>query len=150
MDEVQQINDFMSTVGDDIQVIWGASFDEQLGENVKITLIATGYQVSDIPGMPLSAIKPLKSEQKTPVITYDESMNPVEDLSEITSMPEEQTVIEKVMETYYPDASKAPDVKVKLPDEELETFILDDLDDEDKLRKAVNIPSWKRKLMKNN
>jgi hypothetical protein len=57
MEEVQQIHDFMNKVGDNVQVIWGATFDDTLGDSVKITIIATGYDVSDIPGMPSSALK---------------------------------------------------------------------------------------------
>jgi len=63
MEEVQQIHDFMAKVGDNIQVIWGATFDDSLEENVKITLIATGYGVSDIPGMPVNAVKEIKNTQ---------------------------------------------------------------------------------------
>ena len=49
MEEVQQIHDFMNKVGDDVQVIWVATFDDDLDEDVKITIIATGYDVSGIP-----------------------------------------------------------------------------------------------------
>lgn len=49
MDEISQINEFMEIVGDQAeQVIWGVSFDNDLEEEVKITLIATGFGVSDI------------------------------------------------------------------------------------------------------
>src|SRR5690606_15715618 len=33
MEEVKEINDFMASIGEDIQVIWGAAFDDSLGEN---------------------------------------------------------------------------------------------------------------------
>jgi cell division protein FtsZ len=48
MDEITQINEFMEMVGDQAEVIWGISFDNDLEEEVKITLIATGFDVSDI------------------------------------------------------------------------------------------------------
>ena len=44
-----QINDFVQEVGDDIEVQWGASIDESLGEEVRVTVIATGYKVDGLP-----------------------------------------------------------------------------------------------------
>lgn len=49
MQEIDQINDFVQEVGDDIEVQWGASIDESLGEEVRVTVIATGYKVDGLP-----------------------------------------------------------------------------------------------------
>lgn len=49
MQEIDQINEFVKQVGEDVEVQWGASLDENLGEEVRVTIIATGYEVSDIP-----------------------------------------------------------------------------------------------------
>ena len=49
MEEIDQINDFVQEVGDDIEVQWGASIDETLGEEVRVTVIATGYKVDGLP-----------------------------------------------------------------------------------------------------
>jgi cell division protein FtsZ len=49
MEEIDQINDFVQEVGDDIEVQWGASIDESLGEDVRVTVIATGYKVDGLP-----------------------------------------------------------------------------------------------------
>lgn len=51
MTELDQINEFIDTVGDEVEVKWGASYDESLGDEVRVTLIATGYPVTDIPGI---------------------------------------------------------------------------------------------------
>lgn len=51
MTELDQINEFIERVGDEVEVKWGASYDESLGEEVRVTLIATGYPVEDIPGL---------------------------------------------------------------------------------------------------
>lgn len=152
MEEVKEINEFMSSIGEDIQVIWGAAFDDSLGENVKITLIATGYDVSDIPGMPASAKKRIRQQEAFKTVTFDGD-------NEITEEPEvEQSIepalpnIEKSMQTYYPSSQdKIKPIQPELPigiEEEIETISLDieDLDDEKVLEKAENIPSWKRKL----
>lgn len=153
MEEVKEINDFMASIGEDIQVIWGAAFDDSLGENVKITLIATGYDVSDIPGMPASAKKKIRQQTAFKTVTFDGD-------NEITEEPEaEQSVeparpdIEKSIQTYYSSSiDKSKPVQAELPievDEEIETISLDleDLDDEEVLEKSENIPAWKR--MKN-
>jgi cell division GTPase FtsZ len=49
MEEIDQINDFVQEVGDDIEVQWGASIDDSLGEEVRVTVIATGYKVDGLP-----------------------------------------------------------------------------------------------------
>ncbi len=49
MEEIDQINDFVQEVGDNIEVQWGASIDESLGEDVRVTVIATGYKVDGLP-----------------------------------------------------------------------------------------------------
>ena len=51
MSEIDQIHDFVREVGDDVEVQWGAALDEELGESVRVTIIATGYEVSDIPSL---------------------------------------------------------------------------------------------------
>jgi cell division protein FtsZ len=154
MEEVREINEFMSSIGDDIQVIWGATFDQDLGENVKITLIATGYKVTDIPGMPASLAAKYQETTIEPVktVVIDENfVEKVEDDSK-SKAPEESS-IDKTIRSYYPDmAPKAPEVVApELPiievDQELETFDLEDLEDEEKLKKAEKIPAWKRRIM---
>ncbi len=51
MDEFDQINRFVDEVGDEVEVQWGISIDDSLGEAVRVTIIATGYAVSDIPSL---------------------------------------------------------------------------------------------------
>lgn len=51
MQEMDHIHAFVHEVGEDVEVQWGVSIDETLGEKVRVTLIATGYDVSDIPGL---------------------------------------------------------------------------------------------------
>jgi cell division protein FtsZ len=161
MEEVKEINDFMASIGDEIQVIWGATFDDTLGENVKITLIATGYQVTDIPGMPASVVKRIKNREKEhPVVDMD---------GEVLSIPQEEEVIEtpagpdieKSIREYYPETKTAVPTKpaspelfpveepevLKVSDANVVTISIDDIDDDETIRKAENIPAWKRRLM---
>ena len=152
MEEVQQIHDFMNKVGDDVQVIWGATFDEDLGEDVKITIIATGYDVSDIPGMPSEhpQKQPVKvADKKAQQVIFD--MNTVNEMAGKNKTADQETddlnPIQKAMTEYYDE--KAPEEeKVENPVEELSVFSLEDLENESSLEKVVNIPSWRRKLLK--
>lgn len=49
MNEIDQIKHFIEEVGDEVEVQWGATIDESLGETVRVTIIATGYDVTSIP-----------------------------------------------------------------------------------------------------
>ena len=51
MKEFDEINRFVEEVGDEVEVQWGVSLDDSLGEAVRVTIIATGYAVSDIPSL---------------------------------------------------------------------------------------------------
>ena len=52
MDEIGQITDFIqSKAGHDADLIWGNGIDEQLGKEISVTVIATGFSVSSIPEM---------------------------------------------------------------------------------------------------
>lgn len=46
MEEATELTDFVSSIGDDVDVIWGLAFDESLGEKVKITILAAGFDVT--------------------------------------------------------------------------------------------------------
>ncbi len=164
MEEVKEINEFMASIGDEIQVIWGASFDESLGESVKITLIATGYDVSDIPGMPAATKKKMQQQQSqaAKAAALDGGAM-LADESETTE-DEESTVpnIEKSMSTYYPSSKENKPVQAELPieidavvehpiqkqiDNDFETLSIDDLENDEFLAKAENVPAWKRKKL---
>ena len=155
MEEVEQIHEFMSKVGENVQVIWGASFDEELKEKVKITLIATGFEVSDIPGMPANIAKahvhkhPMSSEASR---FFDTSRKENEQEMEITDESDSEPVkpnIEKTFDQYYGNPAQTetePEIEQN-PEPELPIFTLDDLEDETTLKKVENIPAWKRRLM---
>ncbi len=155
MEEVEQIHEFMSKVGENVQVIWGASFDEELKEKVKITLIATGFEVSDIPGMPANIAKahvhkhPMSSEASR---FFDTSKKENEQEVEITDESDSEPVkpnIEKTFDQYYGNpAQTETEHEIELnPEPELPIFTLDDLEDETTLKKVENIPAWKRRLL---
>lgn len=49
MDEISFINEYVQhATGDNADLIWGSSIDESLGENISVTVIATGFGTRDI------------------------------------------------------------------------------------------------------
>jgi cell division protein FtsZ len=159
MEEVEQIQEFMLTVGENVQVIWGASFDNSLGEKVKITLIATGFDVSDIPGMPVKIEKPYKAPKPVitepavihsavSAITYETQQDNESQINDIELLEEDskETEIDKAIDKYYEKPEKALEVFEKEPD--LPTLTLDDLENEQTRKVIENQPAWKRKFMR--
>ena len=50
MDEIGEIADYVnSEVGTSPNIIWGTGFDEKLGDQISITIIATGFKSNSIP-----------------------------------------------------------------------------------------------------
>lgn len=50
MEEINELHDFMRKFGEDVEVIFGI-VQEDLGTEVKITILATGFGVEDVPGI---------------------------------------------------------------------------------------------------
>lgn len=173
MEEVQQINDFMATIGEDIQVIWGATYDDSLGEEVKITLIATGYEVSDIPGM--AAAVPKKTEEATTVDLDGNEEVSSEEVEEKVEKTEEEKIKESI-EFYYGDTEekkeeesstettitfdfpeedeiktntdqeKEVSLEEEIEKEEIPIIDLDNMEDEDVVEQAADTPSFLKNL----
>lgn len=51
MEEMNEVNDFMSRFRKDVETKWGLATDSSLGDKVKITLLATGFGLQNIPGV---------------------------------------------------------------------------------------------------
>ena len=51
MEEMNAFHEFMSKFRAEIEVIWGAAVEEDLEDEIKITLLATGFDIHSVPGM---------------------------------------------------------------------------------------------------
>jgi cell division protein FtsZ len=51
MEEMEEVNDFMLQFNMQVSVIWGTAIDESLGDDVKVTILATGFNIEDVPMM---------------------------------------------------------------------------------------------------
>ncbi len=45
MEEMNEVNDFMEQFGSDFEIKWGIILDPDLGNKVKVTLLATGFGI---------------------------------------------------------------------------------------------------------
>lgn len=66
MEELDQVHAFVREVGEGVEVQWGISFDPTLGEEVRVTIVATGYDVNTIPS--------LKSEEDGNEVSIETAM----------------------------------------------------------------------------
>lgn len=86
MDEVSEITDYIKEqTGDQCEVIWGSGQDESLGNQISITLIATGFDKED---------KELKAKEPKKNITPLNDEVPVEKPKKIEYHKEETTLEE--------------------------------------------------------
>lgn len=168
MEEVDQIHEFMSKVGEEVQVIWGATFDDSLKENVKITLIATGFEVSDIPGMPANATnrKSVPKNNQTNGASKNNEPN-TQNETEIDNEDDgkllKKSVADRAMNEYYGTTSTTtqgePEIVFETGNEAIEkekvekieellTYTLEDFEDDNTMKEVERIPAWRRKFFK--
>lgn len=51
MEEMNEVHEFMGKFRDDVETKWGLSIDPSLGKKVKITILATGFGITNVPGI---------------------------------------------------------------------------------------------------
>ena len=71
MEEMNAFHDFMSKFGTEIEVIWGAALEESLNDEVKVTLLATGFNITSVPGMTQKHLDESKAEELERKINED-------------------------------------------------------------------------------
>ena len=80
MDEIGEITDFVQdAAGQSADIIWGVNSDEEIGDNVAVTIIATGFSPDVIPEIYVDKSKKI---QKIPLV--DKSVVDEIDLEEFT------------------------------------------------------------------
>jgi cell division protein FtsZ len=128
MPEMNEINDFMVRFGSNIDVIWGAAVENELEENVKVTILATGFRIEHVPGMP----EKLAIDNK-------------EDLEELQKKEREEAEKrmeeERMMRERYGDDS---DKVGKRTRPKPFIFSLDQLDDNDIIDAVISHPTYNR------
>lgn len=51
VEEMEAVSNFMKRFGPEVEVIWGTATDPGINEEIKITLLATGFGMQNIPGI---------------------------------------------------------------------------------------------------
>lgn len=121
MEEMNEVHEFMSRFGKDVETKWGLYIDDKLEDKVKFTILATGFGIKDVPGMnnKLSA-----EEQKRQ-----------EELEE-----EEQKKAER-RDDFYPGSYKN---NRKKGNYKIYIFTQEDLDNDDIISMVETTPTYKR------
>lgn len=121
MEEMNEVNDFMEQFGSDFEIKWGIGLDPDLGNKVKVTILATGFGIRDVDGMD-SHIKKIVQE-KDEKATEEEIQRGIR------------------MGMYYPDGTGKFVVKRR---PHIFRFQSDDLDNEEVILAIENTPTYKR------
>ena len=121
MEEMNEVNDFMEQFGSDFEIKWGIGLDPDLGNKVKVTILATGFGIRDVDGMD-SHIKKIVQE-KDEKATEEEIKKGIR------------------MGMYYPDGNGKFVVKRR---PHIFRFQSDDLDNEEVILAIENTPTYKR------
>ena len=117
MAESAEINTFMERFGNDVDVIWGYTIDDTLGDKVKVTLLATGFNVdSTIPTTSTTQVA-----QPTVVVRPESDI-----ISEVYgTSAEDRVFMENVRGSYI-------------------LFSLEEMDDDAFIEKVANTPAYSR------
>lgn len=121
MEEMNEVHEFMSRFGKDVETKWGLYIDDNLEDKVKFTILATGFGIKDVPGMnnKLSA----------------EGQKRQEELEE-----EEQKKAER-RDDFYPGSYKN---NRKKGNYKIYIFTQEDLDNDDIISMVETTPTYKR------
>lgn len=133
MDELGEVTDFLTdlTKSSETNIIWGIGDDESLNDELRITLIATGFEQKpgprrrDIDGNPIAAETPKNKEasiysnptvtvsvaSQKPVETVVESFDDGISMKHVTEVAAATTTIEQKVE----QSSKQPDINYDQP-----------------------------------
>ena len=120
MEEMNEVHDFMSKFHDDVETKWGLSTDSELGKTVKITILATGSGINNVPGL--------------------QEKHDAEEESRRQHEVEKQEENEERREGFYGGDKK--DMLRKRP--KFYFFGLDDLDNEEVISMVELTPTYKR------
>ena len=130
VDEMEEIDRFTHKFASrDIEVIWGLAIDEELDKEVKITILATGFGVSNIPGMSDTTIKVDNTRQEVKAETPEE---------EARRREEEQKSADMIVQYYGDDKLAAKRT--------IHSFVMDgnDLFNDDLIDAIDSLPTYAR------
>ncbi len=124
MSELAEVSDFMSHFRRDFKTKWGTSYDESLEDQVKITLLASGFGIQDI------HVKEMDDRI---------SMQSAEDIRKQAELDKQEEIRKGRREIYYPNKGTTTKKETYL-------FILEekDLDNDELINELENMPTYLR------
>lgn len=132
VEEMEAVANFMKRFGNDVEVIWGTATESGLGEEVKITLLATGFGMSSIPGIE-DHLRELSEEEER------------EEEERIRQEEEEKMRINAMIEQHYgKDGVKTMEVKDIFFNPKPVILSTEELDDDRIVEALENTPVFKR------
>ncbi len=96
MDEIMEITDYIQDeAGSTADVIWGHAKDEELGDKLSVTIIATGFNISPDTGLPQKQPEKvrLNLEEERPTMITTPIQSPVQDNSPKNKFIEEDEAV---------------------------------------------------------
>lgn len=96
MDEIMEITDYIQDeAGSTADVIWGHAKDEELGDKLSVTIIATGFNISPDTGLPQKQPEKvrLNLEEERPTMITTPIESPVQDNSPKNQVIEEDEAV---------------------------------------------------------
>lgn len=127
MEEMNEINDFMSRFGSDFELKWGIAIDNTLEKKVKITILATGFGLDDLED----------------VASYHSRLNKARAQEEAQKKAEQEEADAERSnrrDKYYRDNGD----KLTKARPHIYLFSQDDLDNEDVILEVESIPTFNR------
>ncbi|MDR0427278.1 MAG: cell division protein FtsZ [Dysgonamonadaceae bacterium] len=136
MEEMNDVNDFMAKFGKEIEVIWGATVDETLGEKTKVTILATGFGIQNVPLMEeVFEERANLSREEERKIKEEERRQAVEE--------ERMAIYEAhLLEKYYGKEVLRNMGKTTRPQPFI--FSLEQMDDDEIIEAVINHPTYNR------
>lgn len=156
MDEIGEITDYIQTkAGFEADLIWGNGIDEKLGDDISVTVIATGFSTSSIPEI-LSTKKAEKQKFELNAQMAEKNMTEIPQKSPVTGKPPISSETRPTAEfnigshqTRKADWELLYDNKPAQPKESAAPKQRVDIDyarmSEDDLEKLENVPAYLRK-----
>jgi cell division protein FtsZ len=132
MSEIQEITRFMETVGRQREVIWGLCIDNDLKEEVKITLIATGFTVEDIRSEDTEEQPVIQENMQQTIFSVPAPSQPVQQ-----SEKKEEVLDEDFFEEHYGNTNVAKQQKSEM---------IYRIDDEKVIDELENKPAYTRRV----
>ena len=131
MEEMNEIHDFMNKFRRDVEVKWGTAIDSSLGRNVKITILASGFGLQNVPNMEKYAKKYTREEE--------EKMAEMEAIQELRDIRRDN---------FYKDMDKTQPTR---RNHNIYIFSNEDLDNDDIISMVETIPTCERskEILKN-